>query len=657
MELNISASSKSTMVTKTYEMTTVSTVASTSSTSTYTATSAFSNIPLSDDDQEEEYISKHLSGFTNKTPVEIRFEGITYVVPQGFRGKKKVLHEICGKFPPNKLIAIMGPSGAGKSTLLDLISGYRTGGIKGKVIVNGKLRVLEEFRRISCYIQQDDRIQPLLTVKENMEIAADLMLGPTVLRTKKNDMIDEILTILGLRETLNTRGARLSGGQKKRLSIALELINNPLVMFLDEPTTGLDSSSCKQCISLLKMLAHQGRTIICTIHQPSASLFQMFDQVYILAQGKCLYQGSTDNMLRYLRIQKFPCPQYHNPADFIIEIASGEYGEDKIGILVNGIDNGKNLQWFRNSRIMCDVEFKEPEDDKQIQKRIAKQQKQMTPAYYQLSVLLRRGFIKLKRDSTLTHMRIMVNLSVSILLGLIYVNSGIDATKVIDNYNLIFSLIMHHVMSSMMLCIITFPMEMNIILKEHFNRWYSLKMYYCANMIVDIPVTAFSCVLFSAIVFFMTGQLFTWDRFTLYMVTSLFLVFIAQSFGYVFGTIFNVVNGTFAGPIFLVPMMMFSGFGVNLRDIPKYLEWGTHVSFFRYALEGYIAAVYGLGRKSFVCWEVFCYYKDPKNFLHTIAMENVSERVWLSMSMLLGTLILIKLAGYYVLLWKVKSKR
>lgn len=618
------------------------------------STSNFMDVALNNAD--EETVSKYLSDFKNKAPVEIRFEGITYVVPQGFRGKKKVLHEICGKFPPSKLIAIMGPSGAGKSTLLDLISGYRTGGIKGKVIVNNNLRVLEEFRRISCYIQQDDRIQPLLTVEENMNIAADLMLGPNVPRERKNDMIKEIITILGLKETLNTRGARLSGGQKKRLSIALELINNPLVMFLDEPTTGLDSSSCKQCISLLRMLAHQGRTIICTIHQPSASLFQMFDQVYILAQGKCLYQGATDNLLRYLKSQKLPCPKYHNPADFIIEIASGEYGDDKIGMLVNGINNGKSLEWFRNSRMICDVEFKESaEQNKHVQKKLKNENKQMTPAYYQLYILLIRGFIKLKRDATLTHMRIIVNFLVSILLGLIYVNSGEDATKVIDNYNLIFSLIMHHVMSSMMLCIISFPMEMNIILKEHFNRWYSLKMYYWANMIVDIPVTAFSCLLFSSIVFFMTNQLFEWHRLGIYLLTNLFLVFIAQSIGYIFGTVFNVVNGTFAGPIFLVPMMMFSGFGVNLRDIPKYLEWGTHVSFFRYALEGLVESVYGFNRRHFSCYDVFCYYKDPQIFLQSIAMENIN--LWFSMFMLLGTLILTKIMGYYVLLWKVRSGR
>ncbi|KZC04865.1 PREDICTED: ATP-binding cassette sub-family G member 4 [Dufourea novaeangliae] len=588
--------------------------------------------------------------------IDIAFENITYTVSLGYRkGQKEILHGINGRLPAKQLIALMGPSGAGKSTLLDVLSGYRITGVNGDVSINGRTRHMNSFRKCSAYITQDDRLEPLLTVAENMKVAADLKLSTKIPRHEKETIIEEILTTLGLYEHMKTRAERLSGGQKKRLSIALELVNNPTVMFLDEPTTGLDSSSCMQVVNLLKLLARQGRTIVCTIHQPSASLFQQFDLVYVLAKGECLYHGGTGQLIPYLENIKLPCPMYHNPADYIIELACGEYGEDKVSLLINGSENGRSLQWFKDPDSLTDAKgLRALHPQKKNNETEGYTSLQATPLLHQIKILMGRGFLMCKRDTTLTHLRILVNIAVGFMLGSVFLESGVDGARVLDNYNLLFSILIHLMMTTMMLTIVTFPMQMSILMKEHFNRWYSLKAFYAALTLIDLPISIFCCLAFSLIVYFITSQPMEIARFLMFFSISLLVSFIGQGTGLMIGAVFDVTNGTFLGPTLSVPLMMFAGFGVSLRDIPSYLKWGTYVSFLRYGLEGYISAIYGFNRPLLDCKSrnnLYCHYRYPSKFLDDIAMDG--EQFWNDFVALITILLLTRIAAYLLLKWKI----
>lgn len=146
-----------------------------------------------------------------------------------------------------------------------------------------------------------------------MNLAYDLKVKD---RKCKEQSVSEILQHLNLNHQRNSTADKLSGGERKRLSIAVELVANPKILFLDEPTTGLDEVTAAQCIRLLKLLASEGRTIVCTIHQPSATIFNYFDNIYVLAKGICVYQGAPTAIIPFLNQMNLNCPTHYSPSDF-----------------------------------------------------------------------------------------------------------------------------------------------------------------------------------------------------------------------------------------------------------------------------------------------------------------------------------------------------
>ncbi|XP_071877983.1 ATP-binding cassette sub-family G member 1 isoform X2 [Bombus fervidus] len=196
---------------------------------------------------KDSYFVEDKYSFPRKPEVDLAFYDVRYRVKEWtirqLRPKsKEILHGISGEFKAGELVAIMGPSGAGKSTLLNVLAGYTVKGVRGKILVNGKVRVpySERWKRTSCYIQQESLMRTRITVGEAMTVAAHLKLGYSINSAYKHTQVLELLEMLGLSHCYDTLCGKLSGGQKKRLDVALELLSNPSVLFLDEPTTVLE---------------------------------------------------------------------------------------------------------------------------------------------------------------------------------------------------------------------------------------------------------------------------------------------------------------------------------------------------------------------------------------------------------------------------------
>lgn len=604
-------------------------------------------------------------------PLFLRFDNVTYSVRIGIlrRGTKHILRNISGDFRPGELTTILGLSGAGKSTLMNILAGFTSSSsVAGSITVNNKPRDLAKFRRIAAYIMQDDNLEPLLTVQEAMNVAAELKL--TLSPKQKVQRISEILVAMGLDGARRTRTDQLSGGQRKRLAIALELINNPPIMFFDEPTSGLDSVSSTQCMRVLKQLAREGRTIICTIHQPSAMLFNMIDHLYVVANGSCVYTGGTRNLVPYLSSAGLHCPTHYSPVDFLMEVCNGDYGKH-VPKLIDAIENGKTNMW----RSTITLNFSNPEELMgsnmtaslkmlhQLQSPIRlysiETEYKHTPYYAtgfwkQLCVLLKRNAIKLSRDRVLTFTRLIMHFAVALLVGTIYFRIGQDASYVLNNFNLLFFNIMFLMFSAFSATITTFPSEIPIVMREHFNRWYKLRSYYLANKLADFPVQFTAIAMYILIVYYMSDQLPELRRFCLYILVCVAITLVAQAVGLILGTGLTVQYGMILGPLLILPSMIFSGFFVHLNDAHPYLHWLFHLSFLKYGFEGVIVAIYGYDRPKLKCSEVYCHFAVPENLLQAVDMKH--SDYWFSLLVLSGLYVGLELTAYILLRIKLKTR-
>ncbi|XP_055683532.1 ATP-binding cassette sub-family G member 4 isoform X2 [Lutzomyia longipalpis] len=607
---------------------------------------------------------------------------------------KAILDDINGDFRAGELTAIMGPSGAGKSSLMDILAGYTTANVYGRVTVNGRERDLRRFRRQTAYIMQDHNLQPVLTVWEAMHFSANLKIGNEMSANKKRTRIRQILEAIALYEVRKTRTVKLSGGQKKRLAIALELVNNPPIMFFDEPTSGLDSSTSTQCVSILKQLAQEGRTIICTIHQPSALVFRMFDHLYAIAEGKCIYTGSVQNVVPFLMELDLKCPEFYNPSDYLLEISTNDYGmqnERLVAKSQNGMTCTYRSQKSRNSTqiaamtkveqmmanglitpvrapslahsskvpptpVMDLMQMKPKKAGLKIDptKCCKRDDRYPTTFLRQFYIILLRSFLILWRDRSLTAMRVCIHLFVAPVIGVLYFGIGNDGYHTYNNYKYAFFSIMFLMYTAFSSIILVFPLELPIIKREHFNRWYSLKAYYVAMTLADVPVQVVCVFLYTIITYLMTAQPLEIQRYALFSFTCLVVCFVAQSIGLLIGSLFSVKNGAIFGPFVICPFLIFSGFFIHLADAHPFMHWLFHISFLKYALEGASLALFGFNRPKMECEKIFCQFVLPEKFMKTINMNDVNY--WFILGAMATIFLFFRITTYYVMLYRLRHK-
>ncbi|KAI9001767.1 P-loop containing nucleoside triphosphate hydrolase protein [Hyaloraphidium curvatum] len=274
--------------------------------------------------------------------VSLVWEDLTYSVKIKKGEVRTILDKVSGFVDSGRLCALMGPSGSGKSTLLDVLCDRVPPGnaLSGTKLVNGRPVEKGLMKRIAGYVPQEDFLQAAMTVRENIAFSAELRLSKHIPRSEKLRRVDEVIRELNLEKVADSKVGDgtfirgISGGEKKRVSIGMELVTAPALLFLDEPTTGLDSSTATSVMKLLKRLARSGRTIIASIHQPKYAIWTEFDELVLLSNGRVVYAGAANpdkaakaanesgdgGLLAYFNQLGFHCETFNSPPDFALDV-------------------------------------------------------------------------------------------------------------------------------------------------------------------------------------------------------------------------------------------------------------------------------------------------------------------------------------------------
>jgi len=513
---------------------------------------------------------------------------------------KEILSNACGVVRPGEFLAIMGASGAGKSTLMNTLLFRNLAGLEvsGKRMANGEPVTPSSLLAVSGYVQQDDLFFGSLTVREHLIFQALLRMDRDVPKKQRMERVEEVIQELGLSKCSNTqigvpgKFKGISGGQMKRLAFASEVLTNPALLFCDEPTSGLDSVMAASVVEVMRTLASQGRTIVCTIHQPSSQIFHLFDKVLFMAEGRTAYIGDVPGANSFFERCGFPCPTNYNPADHYLQVLAVVPGQEEAS--------------HAKLKEICD-DFEISEKGIELTKTSSEATKTSSSDSFmattrsspykaswgeQFTALLWRSWLSIVKDPMILRIRIGTSIFIALILGAVYFGqelSGEENAKgegIMNINGVLFLLITNMTFSNMFAVINVFCLELPIFLREHFNGMYRTDTYFICRQLAELPIFLFLPLVFLAIIYYMVGLNAPFVKFAITVAIIELMTQAVASFGYLISCIATSIDMALGlGPPFLIPLMLFGGLFLNNGSTPVYFIWAKYLSWFYYTNE------------------------------------------------------------------------
>ncbi|KAJ3981793.1 P-loop containing nucleoside triphosphate hydrolase protein [Lentinula detonsa] len=525
-----------------------------------------------------------------------------------------ILHGVTTRFEAGSVNVIMGPSGSGKSSLLNLMAlrfkstPFTRYNSSGSLLLNGSQPDESQLRSLCSYVTQDDNsLLPYLTVREMLRFAAGLRLPGSMNTKQKRDRAEEVIRMMGLNDCADcligsefVKG--ISGGEKRRVSIAVQVLTEPRILIADEPTSGLDAFTASSILDVLSSLAAEGRTVIITIHQSRSELFCKFGNLLLLAKGgRVAYSGKASSMILYFGHLGYRCPSNCNPSDWALDLVSVDLRDEKAEA-VSRVKVEEILEAYE-PKPPVGVELNMSDESKQhhypaLSPELIKLKKEPATFFVAFPILIRRGLINFQRQPSLGIARIGQVLGLGLVQALFF--APLKRDYIAASVNIVGAVqeILPLYFVGMLQNVALYPIERDVFYKEHDDGAYSVEAFFAAYVCLEVPFEIASALLYSLLGDIAINLKRTIPMYFIIALNCFCIVSCGESLGIIFNTLFQSTGFALNATSVILSVGTFMG-GLMSIDMIGFLQGINYISPLKYATANLLP--YTLRGMNFTC--------------------------------------------------------
>ncbi|KAL2773858.1 ATP-binding cassette sub-family G member 8 isoform 1, partial [Daubentonia madagascariensis] len=510
------------------------------------------------------------------------------------------------KVRSGQMLAIIGSSGCGRASLLDVITNRGHGGkIKsGQIWINGQPSTPHLVRKCVAHVRQHDQLLPNLTVRETLAFIAQMRLPRSFSQAQRDKRVEDVIAELRLRQCADTRVGNtylrgVSGGERRRVSIGVQLLWNPGILILDEPTSGLDSFTAHNLVKTLSRLAKGNRLVLLSLHQPRSDIFRLFDLVLLMTSGNTIYLGAAQNMVEYFTAIGYPCPRYSNPADFYVdltsidrrsreqEVATREKAWSLAALFLEKIHGLDDFLWKAEVRDLdvdtgAESSLARPPNTNSLQTPT-----ELPGAAQQFTTLIRRQISNDFRDLPTLLIHGVEACVMSLTIGFLYYGHGAIKLSFMDMSALLF----------MIGALIPFNVILDVISKCYSERamlYYELEdglytagPYFFAKILGELPEHCAYIIIYGMPTYWLANLQPRPEPFLLHFLLLWLVVFCCRVMALASAALFPTFHmASFFGNAIYNSFYLTGGFMISLNNLWTVPAWISKVSFLRWCFEG-----------------------------------------------------------------------